>query len=364
MIASDSLLSDLEAAIRSGSRETRADCLRKITNLFLTSANQFNDEQISVFDSVLGTLIERVETRALAELSNNLAPIPNAPVDTVKRLARNDEIAVAGPVLSRSVRLANDDLIEIATNKSQAHLRAIAGRESLESSVSDILVQRGDNEVLQALVQNTDAEISETGFTALVDHADQDESLAETLGGRIDIPLRLFRQLLFRAKEGLRGKLISTMPPDAEQAEIENMQANMLKEIRLKPVSERDYTTAHRRVLFMHQKNELNHETVLGFARANKYEELVVALSLICSVPFELIDRLMHVDRSDSLLIPCKVAGFDWLTVRSIFKNRPASRTNTDKEFENIAADYKKLSKETALRIIKFWQVRRVALAS
>ena len=132
-----------------------------------------------MFDSVLGTLIDRVETRALAELSNNLAPIPNAPADTVKRLARHDEIAVAGPVLSRSVRLESDDLIEIATTKSQAHLRAIAGRVHLESVVSDVLVQRGDQEVLQVLVQNNGAEISETGFTALVDHAGEDEALAE-----------------------------------------------------------------------------------------------------------------------------------------------------------------------------------------
>jgi len=101
MIARDSLLSDLEAAIRTGSRETRAACLRKITNLFLSTADQFNDEQINVFDTVLGSLVERVETRALAELSNSLAPIPNAPADTVKRLAHHNEIAVAGPVLSR-----------------------------------------------------------------------------------------------------------------------------------------------------------------------------------------------------------------------------------------------------------------------
>jgi len=363
MIARDSLLSDLEAAIRTGSRETRAACLRKITNLFLSTADQFNDEQINVFDTVLGSLVERVETRALAELSNSLAPIPNAPADTVKRLAHHNEIAVAGPVLSRSPQLQSDDLIEIATLKSQAHLRAIAGREALESSVSDILVQRGDHEVLRALVQNPGADISETGFTALVDHADEDETLAEMLGSRIDIPLRLFRQILSRAAEGLRDKLIAIVPPDA-QAEIQTMQAKLLKEIKAKPVSERDYSTAHRRVMFMHQKNELNAEIVLGFVRANKHEELVVALALICSVPFELIDRLLHVDRSDSLLIPCKVAGFDWATVRNIVKNRPASRRLTEKELEQVAADYKKLSRDTAFRIIKFWQVRHVAKAS
>ena len=96
-----------------------------------------------VFDDVLGKLIHRIETKALAELSSRLAPIDNAPIDVIRRLARNDEIIVAGPVLATSARLTASDLIEVAETKSQRHLLAISGRSQLEEAVTDVLLTHG-----------------------------------------------------------------------------------------------------------------------------------------------------------------------------------------------------------------------------
>ena len=141
-------VSEIEQSIQTGSRERRVDSLRKVTNLFLSSADRYNNEQIDVFDNVLCRLAEKIETRALAELSQRLAPVNNAPNEVVQRLARNDAIAVAGPVLEMSPRLRRSDLVEIASTKSQAHLLAISGRPTLESSITDILIQRGEGEVL------------------------------------------------------------------------------------------------------------------------------------------------------------------------------------------------------------------------
>jgi len=359
MIARDSLISELEDSIRSGSREKRADCLRNITNLFLATADRLNDEQIEVFDEVVGRLVEHVEMRALSELSQRIAPIPNAPAHIIMRLASNDEIMVARPVLEQSSRLTMNDLIEIASKKSQAHLFAISCRKDLDVPITDVLVQRGEREVLLNLAQNPSAIISESGYTALVRQAEKDETLAEKLGFRLDIPLRIFRQLLTRAAQGVRDKLIARAPLDG--SEIQAVQAQILSEIRAMPAQERDYSTAHRRVMFMYQKNELNDESVLGFVRSNKHEELVVALAVACSVPFDLIDRLMRVDRNDALLIPCKIAGYSWPTVKNILRNRPAARTTSDKELEQIAARYTKLSRDTAQRVFRFWQVRDIA---
>src|SRR5882672_10591298 len=137
MIARDSLISELEESIHGGSHDKRVQTLRKVTDLFLAETERFSDDQINVFDDVLKRLIDRVETKALAELSRRLAPTPNAPNDVIQKLARNDEISVASPVLMQSLRLSNANLIEIASTKSQAHLLAIAGRERLEITVTD-----------------------------------------------------------------------------------------------------------------------------------------------------------------------------------------------------------------------------------
>jgi uncharacterized protein (DUF2336 family) len=119
------------------------------------------------------------ETRALSELSKRLAPVENAPPEVIQKLARNDAIVVAGPVLAQSARLTSEDLIEIANTKSRAHLLAISERTYLDEDVTDCLLGHADGEIANRLAKNAGARFSEMGFTALIKHAEADEQLAK-----------------------------------------------------------------------------------------------------------------------------------------------------------------------------------------
>src|ERR1700733_8444110 len=136
-----SLIAELEDAIQSGSKDRRVDTLRRVTDLFVADADRLNDQQIEVFDDVLGHLIKRMEAKALAELSRRLGPINNAPTDIVRRLARDDNITVAEPVLTQSARLSDNDLIDIANTKTSAHLLAISARPQIGTGVTDVLLE-------------------------------------------------------------------------------------------------------------------------------------------------------------------------------------------------------------------------------
>ncbi len=109
-----SIADEVEAAIKAGSTEKHLDTLRQVTDLFLLSADGYSGEQIELFGDVLERLIRTVELRALAdvaarialaEMSTQLASIKQAPAAVVRRLANNDEISIARPVLTESARL-------------------------------------------------------------------------------------------------------------------------------------------------------------------------------------------------------------------------------------------------------------------
>ena len=127
MNISQSLVAELEDAIRSGSKDKRVDTLRRITDLFVADSDRLDDRQLHLFDDVLGHLIKRIEGKALVELSRRLGPISNAPTKVVRSLALHDNIGVAEPVLTQSARLSDQDLIEIASNKTHAYRLAISG---------------------------------------------------------------------------------------------------------------------------------------------------------------------------------------------------------------------------------------------
>ena len=157
MSATASLIPELEEVIQHGSPERRAETLKRITTYFLSGASRFNEDHVRLFDQVFSSLILEIETKARSELSNRLAPIGNAPVEVLRRLAHDDDIAVAGPVLKQSQRLADTDLVDIAQTKSQAHLLAISGRAGIAEPVTDVLVRRGDREVVHSVAENRSA---------------------------------------------------------------------------------------------------------------------------------------------------------------------------------------------------------------
>ncbi|MGB9397807.1 MAG: hypothetical protein WCB69_01255, partial [Pseudolabrys sp.] len=131
-----SLLPELEDVVQHCSAEKRAETLRRITTLFLEGAPCFNAEHVALFDDVIGCLVVEIEAEALAELARRIAPIPNAPAGVVSALAKNDDIAVAGPVLNQA-RLADPDLKYIAETKSQAHLLAMSTRLGISEALAD-----------------------------------------------------------------------------------------------------------------------------------------------------------------------------------------------------------------------------------
>jgi uncharacterized protein (DUF2336 family) len=353
-----SLMDELEEAVQSGSREKRIDTLRRITDLFLMAPAQLSNEQIGVFDDVLAHLVTRVETKARAELANRLAPIAQAPNDVIRKLAHDDEITVAGPVLTQSPRLSTSDLVSIAQQKSQAHLLAIAGRSTIEHQVTDVLVNRGNRDVVHTLAGNAGAAFSDTGYSTLVQRAEGDESLVEKLGRRLDIPLQLFRDLLLRATEAVRARLLAAAGPE-RQDEIRKVLAAIAQDIEREAPPARSFADAERLVALLKETGRLNEREIHSFAEQEKYEEAVAGLAALCSVPPDLIERLAQSGRTDALLVPSKAAGLGWPTVRLLLELCGKRQALAQHDIELAAKEFNKLSAPTAARVLRFWQVRQ-----
>jgi uncharacterized protein (DUF2336 family) len=352
-----SMLAELEDAVKNGSSEKRVSTLREVTDLFLTDAARFSDDQIAVFDDVLCLLIQRIETRARAELSTRLAPIDKAPHDIIRRLSDDDEISVAGPVIAQSPQLSPDDLIRIAQNKSQAHLMAMTGRKELSEAVTDAMLQRADRHVTCELARNTGARFSENGFAALSERAAGDDELGAAVGLRLDLPINFLRALLERATQAVRAKLLAMAGP-ALQDEIRAMLATIAAKVGREVSAIRNYSAAEKIVMRLHEQGQLNDGCIEEFAKKQKIEEVGAALALLSGTPLAMMVKLLSSPRTDTLLIPCKGANLRWPTVAAILRNRQPGHTVPDGIVTLAQADYIKLSKEVAERTIRFWKVR------
>jgi uncharacterized protein (DUF2336 family) len=259
--------------------------------------------------------------------------------------------------LTQSVRLQETELIELARTKGQAHLAVIAGREGIGEAVTDVLVRRGDTEVMRNVADNQSAKLSEGGFSALVKRAEGDGELAEKVGQRPDIPPHLFRDLLVRATAVVQQRLLQAAKPET-RSEIQRVLEKVSKEFD-KSTPALDYSVALRAVTALHQAGKLGEPELTEFAKEKKFEETVASLSLLCGVPIDTADRLMAGDRPDPILILCKAADYGWTTARAIIMSRPSAKGTSTPALDEAFANFEKLSPSTAQRVVRFWQVRQ-----
>ena len=167
-----SFLQKIDEAILQGSPESRARALWHATDLLI--AGRYTEDQIWSFGEVIGRLADEIEVAARAKLAKRLAYTDNAPINVVKKLAFDDSIDVAGPVLRHSERIDSKTLVANARTKSQAHLLAISKRSSVPAVVTDELVTRGNREVVHSVAANNGARFSDFGFLHMIRRSEGD----------------------------------------------------------------------------------------------------------------------------------------------------------------------------------------------
>jgi uncharacterized protein (DUF2336 family) len=359
MNAHASMLQELETSIRDGSPNQRITTLRRVTDLFLRGAERYDEEQVKLFDHVIGRLAAEIEKTALAELARRLAPVENAPKGVIRTLGPPAAISVAAPVLAESPQLDEADLVELASTRSQAHLLAMCGRPDLSEAVTDVLVDRGNGLVARKVTTNEGARFSEAGFTSLVVRAENDDDLAEKVGKRADIPPHLFQKLVAQATERVQQRLLAGATPEIQVA-IQHILFEISRKVSGKPeLASRSYSAASSFVRMLVQSDKLTISELAKFANSGRFEESVAALAELSGVPLDIVDRVMHGDCIDPLLVLCKAKGFDWSLVRSLVVMRRNCRKLSPQELARICQDYGALSRATADRVLRFWQIRQ-----
>src|SRR5947208_14917829 len=282
MIISPSLIPELDDIVNRGDPKRRADAARRIGELFLQGAASFHADHVDLFDGVLSSLVPHADLAARAELAERLSLLVNAPRGLVGQLAHEDEIAIAGPLLRRSPVIDEKMLLEIASVKGQGHLLAMAERPALSPDLTDVMVRRGDRDVVRRTAGNAGAAFSADGYSTLIKRAGQDGVLTLKIGQRGDLSAEQLKDLLAGSTDVVRRRLFQVVKP-ARQIAIKRAM-NEITGVAERADRGRDFEAAQRTILSLHRDGQLGESALLNFAKANKYEESIAALSAMTGV--------------------------------------------------------------------------------
>lgn len=189
------------------STQSRRTLVGVVADLFADRAEALTDRERSLMTEILGQLIADFERDIRRDLAARFADNPRVPADLLIMLA-NDDITVAEPILLRSSVLRDEELIAVIHHRTVQHQIMIARRRHVSRVVSAALVETGNEDVVRALLENADAEISEATMEFLVEESQRLNSYQEPLLNRNELPPDLARRMYWWVSAALRDHLV------------------------------------------------------------------------------------------------------------------------------------------------------------
>jgi len=355
---SSSLLSLIDLA-KEPSSEKRRELLREVTTIFMTHPEEIAETEMALYDSVMSQLSSDMESIVRAEIANQIASARAAPLGLLRRLA-SDEIEVAEPILTRSKALTESDLMHVVETKGQEHLRAVSRREDVPESVSGVIVRRGDDNTLHTLLSNDGARLSRETNEEVVQRAQANPALHEVVVNRKDLPADLMNDMYFVVESRLRERIIAEnakLDPTLVEQAISKSRDKVAVAYGSFPD---DYEQISKDVALLRQNNKLTPQLLAKYMRDPNPTYFLCALSQMAEIDFLTAKHLVEKKEIDALAIACKAAGLDkalFLTYAMIMLSDQQNAMGKAAEYGQLYTD---LPRETALRTIRFWRMRRV----
>jgi uncharacterized protein (DUF2336 family) len=356
-VSDASRLHDLIALANEPSSAKRRELLRGVTDMFFTGDGH-NSIEMGLFDDVLSQLAGEMEEAVKAELAERLGEAPTPPRGLSRTLAL-DSINVAAPILRNSAALTDDDLLHVARTQGQDHLRAISQRPSVSSAVSDAIVARGDDDTLGVLLRNDGAVLSRAAHETVVDRAAANPALHEAVIDRASLPVDLLNEMYFVVEARLRDRIMEKNA-DVDPAMLEAALAAGRKRVAAEDGAlPPDHAAAELEFRALRAKAPISPQMLANMLRGNKTTLFLVALADMADVDFHTARKILERREMDALAVICKAADFD----RSLFLTFALLILESSDEVMLKAKAYGELyaalPRESALRTIRFWRLRR-----
>jgi hypothetical protein len=333
----------------------RDQLFRNMAQLYSYVSDRCDDEQVSQYDEVLCQLAELVEVEARAHVASLLAPLERAPGNVVSKLA-NDTIEVAQPLLEFSNVLNDDDLIDIITNRSEAHRVAIAGRPNVPERVGEAIAEHGGSPSVLRLVTNQTAELGNTTVERLVVRAGSDAALADGLRGRTDIDWAAMRSHINAAGQKVLESLgTATRPIDPVTAGKVN--AVVYNRMRNRAgFSAQEWKVAYNQVKAMYDRRQLDEKALTRFARFGYGHHSATALSVMLQVQPEVFVKWLAAQDYVAITVALRALGISADLFEALIATMPWRDLPTDADKTNVRSRFEALSPEEAQGIFELWR--------
>lgn len=185
--------------------DKRLDVTKKIGKYY--SAGGFSKDQMMIAERIFRALLKDTEVEVRKALSESIKLSTDIPNDVVVELAKDiNEVSI--PVLEFSKVLTDEDLVDIIeSTEDMSKQLTVSKRESLSEEVSSALIKTGNESVVDTLLHNDGADVSDSGYNKIVEDFSDKEDLLELMVQRDKIPVTVMENLAEKVSSEIYNKL-------------------------------------------------------------------------------------------------------------------------------------------------------------
>lgn len=350
-------LDEIVSLYQDGPQEKASELLQRITDLYFLTLEQQSSTEIGSFGDAMIRMSKSVDPIARARFAERISKATPAPVEVLRLLAR-DEICIARPVLQHSSGLREGDLVSLMAELSQDHLSATALRQHLTEPVTDILVARGNNDVLISLAGNVGAVLSANSKDHLFSVAVENEALLAALNARRDTASNPMSKLKKLAEAEFWHSVAETllMAPDDTDLDHEEPAAPIVKEENEPETKEEDKKKKAPQAIPAVTKHNAaaNEKALVEAARGGKVVETIEALSKITSLDHAMVEHCLFQANLPALMVLCKAHKLAASTFTSLLQLRENNTETVITDTIGLLRRYEAMTPDTAQRVIRF----------
>jgi uncharacterized protein (DUF2336 family) len=290
-----------------------------VASLYRAQGAYLSDRERLLMGEILRRLSHDVEMAVRIALAERLADDEDAPVDLILMLC-DDKIEVARPVILRSRKLTDTEILKFISDASAAHQAAIAARPHIGEPVTEVLATSELETVLVALVRNSTARIGANAFETLVEKSKKLECLHGPLAERPDIPPLLAKQMCDWVSEALRVHITRNFQMAPAKAEAVIVQARQTVQSPAPIAVPTDSTeTARKLVDKLHASGQLKAGFLLRVLHQNQIELFDFAFAKVLGLDVGKFRQIFYEHGPRPVAMSCRAAGIDRAVFATVF---------------------------------------------
>lgn len=352
-----------EPDVPQATSKARNVLLRRLTDVVCLPASRINAFERAVTGDLLVDMLRLAPLEDRRRVAMRLAPLAEAPNSLVRILLR-DEPSVAAPLIEQCASLTDVDLIGCARDADAPHRLLIAARRGLSEVVTEVLLSFGEDDVIEAVLKNASARLSQTAIEGVVALSRLSSGLCAPLLRRSELrPSGAYVMFWWCGPEERRTVLQRfAVSREVLQDSVEDLFAMVAAEGWTDPVARKALQFIERR-----QRNRAaierspyaGLEAAVAAAGAGLKREIVSEIGYLSGVKPLTAAKIMGDAGGEPVAILCKATGLSRLDLQTLWRamRRPELTPDGDvhPDWERVQVTYEMLAVDRAQTVLRYW---------